>query len=50
MHSPAGYGGWSKTEHMAWLEPKRHNESFAKNAGREKGGAAAPILPSGEIP
>lgn len=28
----------------AWLEPERHNESFAKNAGREKGGAACPHL------
>lgn len=50
MPSPAGYGGWSQTEHMAWLEPERDNDSFAKNEGREKGGAAVPILPSGKAP
>lgn len=46
MASPVGSGGWSKTEHMAWFKPERHNESFAKNAGKEKERAAAPILPS----
>lgn len=39
MLSPAGHGGSYKTDYMAWLEPEKHNESFAKNIGREKGAA-----------